>query len=288
MRKFFIIVSCIAILLSVGHISCLATDTNETNELETSESEDVKYPWFIQWQSIVDHEFFADEAPGRPFNVSPRLWYVIHHKPADTYPVDIAFVGYKPMTKEVMRPIAAEYAVMKGYDDFDAWLDMNRDNKDEMAAYYEYESEQQKKWLDETNGPLIEQYLRPEDQYVYNELVTDPTLHVTCNMSLERILELAATEDCQKVWIDFDRDQLVAGYDLYGIVFEPWSPSLGVTEQPTAEETTVQTPDTDPLKTEEQKEDPKNENNSCTGLIALPALSVVPALLGILIRKKKE
>lgn len=301
MRRFFIIASCIAILLSAGHICCLATDTNETG---SSGSEDVKYPWFVIWQYIVDHEFFDDEAPGRPFNVSPRLWYVMHHKPAETYNVVIEFVGYQPLTREVMAVFSAEYAAMKGYEDFDTWLEVYEDNEDEIAAYREYAREQQQKWLVETNRPLIEQYLRPEDQYVYNELVTDPTRHVTCNLSSERILEIAATEDCQSVWIDFDRSQLVAGYDLYPPVdIEPADTSVDVTEPPTAEETTMQMPDTDTQETEGQKDasttddthltdqvidDQPGKSKGCTGLITLPLLGVVSVLLGGLIRKKKE
>jgi len=285
--RFFIIVLICIFLISSASFSCLAADSSET---EVTDTEAVEYPWFIIWKNLPKHEFFENEEPGRPFNVSPRLWYVAHHEPAQAYNVDIAFVGFQNITRELLDEIGTEYARMQGYESHDAWYEANRHNDQERATFSEYKMDQILKWLGETNKDLLEQYLRPEDEYQFSELFV-PTVNVTCTLSLERILEIAATPECENVWIDLDMAQPVAGIDFYKPVIEPGNTggtSAAETEPPTTDAHETSLPQAQPAVTEETTEAPivtepqttelQSEDGRCTSVIVFPLMLIMLVL----------
>lgn len=292
---------CCILLCSIMVITGFAVETDGSS---ASDSEDVTYPWYVLWQVIVDHEMFADEAPGRPFNVSPRLWYAAHNEPSQTYLVEIVFVGYKPVPREIIEAYREAYAEMRGYDDFDSWLTDYKDNEQEMNAYREYTRAQQQQWQAETNKPLVEHYLRPDEQYTFNESVTDMTMHVMCELTWERILEIAATEDCRNVWLDLDSSILVGGINPYpDVVLDPADSSTNdgetVTQESDAtEETTTQVVEAESTITEvptetqstsqQQIETQQNEIESCAGTITTSIVGIIILLCSAFVFKKKE
>ena len=76
-----------------------------------------------------------------------------------------------------------------------------------------YIAQQKLLWHIEHNQTLIDQYMRAEDAYEW--VVYPLSSNLVCELSWERILELALAGDGKTVFIEYDREALTGGISVF-------------------------------------------------------------------------
>ena len=216
-----------------------------------------------------------------------------HKEPAETYKVEIVFNDFAYITKEAVQDIRETYAKEHGFDSWEAWRQEYPDELDGTGDVSRYLEQQKLQWHIEHNQALIDQYMRPEDAYEWKVLTL--TCNLVCELTWERIVELAEAGDGRTVFIEYDREALTGGISVFpefSVPIETQTITVTTqeetTELPTTQTTAEETEITDAELTEPEIR-PSDEAGNCNSDISLSVCAVcVMVLCGVIVCKKKE
>ena len=189
-------------------ISCMCFPVSAQDEYDSEEADSL-----LIWGYSCRHALFDDAAPDRPITISPRLWYMGHKEPKATYRVEIVFEGFMYITKDALEEIRETYAKQSGYASWEDWFSEYSGELDAVNQANSYIAQQKLLWHIEHNQTLIDQYMRAEDAYEW--VVYPLSSNLVCELSWERILELALAGDGKTVFIEYDREALTGGISVF-------------------------------------------------------------------------
>ena len=272
----------LCVILACMTVCIVCGANNEENDDEEATS------WYI-WGYSCRHELFSDAAPGRPENISPRLWYMGHKEQSERYKVEIVFSDFVYITNEAGQEISDEYAKLQGYESWDELYEATKPEitgKDEASVY---RAQRALQWHIEHNQMLVDQYMDPDVEYEW--YVLPLTCNIVCELTWDYILALAE-EGAGKVYIEYDRNALTGGIIVFPEISSPAESSIAtseeLTEQPTENVTTPSVPEQTHPREDSTTVTSEEEINNCTGVVGTGSVILLIWITGVLLLRRRE